>query len=96
MSEQYDELYADAQAKTGARGLEMEVALLRVLMRRVVERMGAEDPARALLLLRQGVDTLCRALRTERVLQGDAADSLAAAFSVALHEIGEELGIGES
>jgi hypothetical protein len=74
--------------------MEMEVAVLRVLIRRVLERIGADDPLKALPLVRQGVDAICRALRTERVLTGESADSLAAAFATALNEIGEELGTG--
>lgn len=75
--------------------LELEVGILRVMMRRVLNRLGEDDPAKALPLVRQGVDAICRALRTERLLKGEAADSLAMAFAVALREIGEELGIGE-
>ena len=75
------------------RSTEMEVAIMRVMIRRVMERMGEEDPLRALPVIRQGVDAICRALRTQRVLSGEAADSLSAAFAVALREIGEELGI---
>jgi hypothetical protein len=72
---------------------EMEVAMMRVMIRRVMERIGAADPVKALPLIRQGVDAICRALRTERVLSGEAADSLSAAFAIALREIGEELGL---
>lgn len=73
--------------------LEAEVAVLRLLIRRVMERLGADDPAKALPLVRQAVDSICRTLRAERVLKGEGADSLAAAFAVALREIGEELGV---
>ena len=75
--------------------MEMEVAVLRVLIRRVLQRIGADDPLKALPLVRQGVDAICRALRTERVLTGESADSLSSAFATALREIGEELGLGE-
>lgn len=73
--------------------LEMEVAMLRVLIRRAIERMGEEDPLKALAAIRLGVDSIGRALRNQRVLTGEAADSLSAAFAVALREIGEELGL---
>ncbi len=69
-----------------------EVALMRALIWRVMQRF-EDDPARALPLVRQGVDAICRALRTQRVLSGEGADSLSQAFAVALREIGEELGI---
>jgi hypothetical protein len=73
--------------------LDAEVAVMRVLIRRVMERLGADDPAQALPLVRQAVDSICRALRAQRVLKGEAADSLAAAIAVALKEIGQEMGI---
>ena len=73
--------------------VQAEVAVLRVLIRRVMERVGGDDPARALPLVRQAVDSICRARRAQRVLTGDAADSLAAAFAVVLREMGEEMGI---
>jgi len=81
------------QLASSQRTTEEEVAMMRVLIRRVMERIGAADPVKALPLIRQGVDAICRALRTERVLTGEAADSLSNAFGVALREIGEELGI---
>lgn len=73
--------------------LDAEVATMRVLIHRVMERLGADEPAKALPLVREAVDAICPALRAQRVLKGEAADSLAAAFAVALREIGEELGI---
>lgn len=81
------------QLESPQRSLEMEVAVMRVMIRRVMERIGEEDPLKTLPLIRQGVDAICRALRTERVLAGESADSLAAAFAVALREIGEELAL---
>jgi len=81
------------QLESPQRSMEMEVAVMRVMIRRVMECIGEEDPVKALPLIRQGVDAICRALRTERVLAGETGDSLAAAFAVALREIGEELGI---
>lgn len=82
------------QLESAQHSLEMEVAVMRVMIRRVMERIGEEDPLKALPLIRQGVDAICRALRTERVLTGKSAESLTAAFAVALREIGEEMGIG--
>ncbi|MBC7260510.1 MAG: hypothetical protein H5T63_00740, partial [Chloroflexi bacterium] len=77
------------QLATPELSLEMEVAVMRVLIRRVMERIGEDDPVKALPLVRQGVDAICRALRSQRVLTGEAADSLSEAFAVALREIGE-------
>ena len=74
---------------------EMEVAVMRVMIRRVMKHLGAHDPVRAMPLIRQGVNTICRALRTERVLTGESSDSLTNAFAVALREIGEEVGLND-
>lgn len=79
------------QLASPQRTLEAEVAVMRVMIRRVMERIGEDDPLRALPLIRQGVDAICRALRTERVLSGEGADSLAGAFAVAVREIAEEM-----
>jgi hypothetical protein len=84
-----------SQLRSARHSTEMEVAVMRVLIRRVMEELGEQDPVKALPLIRQGVDAVCRALRTERVLTGEGADSLAAAFATALREIGEELGLNE-
>ena len=83
------------QLDSPQRSTDMEVAIMRVMIRRVMESIGTKNPAKALPLIRQGVDAICRALRTERLLTGEASDSLAGAFAVALREIGEELGIGD-
>ena len=84
------------QLAAPGRSTEEEVALMRVMIRRVLDRIGGEDPIKTLPLVRQGVDAICRALRTDRVLTGEAADSLSEAFAVALREIGEELGLPPS
>lgn len=81
------------QLESAQRSLDEEVSLMRIMTRRVMERIGQEDPAKALPLVRQAMDAICRALRTERVLSGEASDSLAAALGRALEEIGEELGL---
>ena len=71
--------------------LDMEVAVMRVMIRRVMAHIGVDDPGKALPLVRQGVDAICHAMRTQRVLSGEASESLAAAFATALREMGEEL-----
>jgi hypothetical protein len=83
------------QLASAAGELDMEVAVMRVMIRRVMERIGIDDPAKALPLVRQGVDAICRALRAQRVLSGEASESLAGAFATALREMGEELGAGD-
>ncbi len=73
--------------------LDAEVAVMRVLIRRVMDRLGGDDPARALPLVRQAMDSIGRALRAGRVLKGEATDSLSAALATALREVGEEMGL---
>ena len=75
--------------------LDMEVAVMRVMIRRVMAHMGVDDPAQALPLVREAVDAICRALRTQRVLSGEASESLAGAFATALREMGEEMGASD-
>ncbi len=91
-----EELGALAQQFAAEPSLPGEVAVMRVLIRRVLQQSGESDPARALPLVSRGMDAICRLLRTQRVLSGQSSDSLAAAFAVALREIGEELGLGAS
>lgn len=74
--------------------MDLEVAIIRVLMRRVLGRIGEDDPVKALPLVREAVDAICRSLRTQRLLTGESADSLAAAFGMAISEVAEELGAG--
>ncbi len=81
------------QLESAQRSLDEEVSLMRIMIRRVMERAGEDDPSRALPLVRQAMDAICRALRTERVLSGEASDSLAGALGRALNEIAEELGL---
>jgi len=75
--------------------LDAEVALMRMLIRRVMKQTGADDPAKTLPLVRQATDALCRALRAQRILTPEASDSIAEAIAVAVREIGEELGLGQ-
>ena len=79
----------------GARYTGGEVAVMRVLIRRVMERNGQDDPLKALPAIREGVDGICRALRTEHVLSGEAGETLLRAFARVLEEMGEELGLGQ-
>jgi hypothetical protein len=58
-----------------------------------MERLGEEDPGKALALIRQAVDAICRALRTDRLMSREASDSLAGAIATAVREIGQELGL---
>jgi hypothetical protein len=98
----YDDVFSEQELKdigqqlASAQGeLQMEVAVMRVMIRRVLAHIGVDDPAKALPLVRQGVEAVCRALRAQRVLSGEASESLTAAFATALREMGEELGVGD-
>jgi hypothetical protein len=72
---------------------ELEVAILRILIRRVMEEIGTQNPVKALPLIRQGLDAIRRAMRTQQVTEREASQPLEEAFAAALREIGEELGI---
>jgi len=56
-------------------------------------RVGSADPRIVLDSVGLGVERLAKVLRAKRVLTGESAESLTAAFAVAIREIGEELGI---
>ena len=76
-----------------AADLAVEMGMLRFYIRRmseVVDRVVAVDA------VGQGTVRLAQILKAQRVLRGEAADSLAAAMAVALREISEELGIDGS
>lgn len=76
---------------TNAHSLDEEIEMLKVLLRRVLER--EKDPRKALKLASVGVKRLADTLRAKRALSGEAADGLAAAMAQALDEIGNEVGI---
>lgn len=67
-------------------GVEAEIAVLRVLIRRVV---GAGDLEAA----RRGIDTLCRTLRMRHDLDESATDRLSASIERVLDSVGGELGV---
>lgn len=86
------ELDALAQA-TADESVDAEIALLRLAIRRVIERYGEDDPARALELLRRGVDSLVRAIRARRDLTGKPDDGLTERLDAALDELANEWGV---
>ncbi|MBC7264961.1 MAG: hypothetical protein H5T64_11495 [Chloroflexi bacterium] len=84
----------DALAKaTADESVDAEIALLRLAIRRVIERYGEDDPARALELLRRGVDSLVRAIRARRDLTGKPDDGLTERLGAALDELASEWGV---
>ena len=67
-------------------GVEAEIAVLRVLIRRVVD-VGDVEAAR------RGIDTLCRTLRVRHDLDQGASDRLSASIERVLDNLGGELGV---
>ena len=80
-----DEQEALVEAAT-LEGIDREIGVLRVLIRRVVN---AGDVREA----RRYVETLCRALRARHALDQQAADQLATSLERVLDSIGGELGV---
>lgn len=67
-------------------GVEAEIAVLRVLIRRVVD-VGDLESAR------RGIDTLCRTLKVRHDLDQGASDRLSASIEGVLDSLGGELGV---
>lgn len=65
----------DGLVTTKGQPMEVEMAIIRVLLHRVMKSIGTEDPQQALPIVRQAVDAMCRTLRTQRVISGEAGDS---------------------
>jgi hypothetical protein len=79
--------------KMDAADLQTEMGLLRFYIRQMPGEAG--DKVQALDAIGQATVRLSQILKAQRVLKGEAADSLAAAMAVALKAMGEELGIGD-
>ncbi|HEY8475637.1 MAG TPA: hypothetical protein VIN09_02075 [Chloroflexota bacterium] len=77
---------ADLAAAAQLDGIDAEIAILRVLIRRVASQ-GDLDAAR------KGIDTLTRALKVQYALSDRATDNLSQALVRVLDEIGRELGM---
>jgi hypothetical protein len=86
-------LALDLAAVAGAEGLAQEVALLRVAIRRLAENGDAMEDVKVLAELRHQVEALCRALKTQRSLDGHDGDALAAELAQTLEELGDGLGV---
>lgn len=75
-------------------GIDAEIALLRVLIRKVLTKEGkeggaAQDDAKE---VRLHIEALCKALRLQHLLTGRAADKLAESLANSLDQIGVQLG----
>lgn len=86
--------YADAleeevlglEVAAALKGVGDEIAVLRVLIRKVAREGDLEAT-------RRGVETLCRALKVQYALEGRSAEGLAGSLARVLDEVGTELGM---
>jgi hypothetical protein len=67
-------------------GVDAEIAVLRILIRRVLT-LGDVDAAR------RGIDSLCRTLKVRHALDDRSADQLATSVERVLDSLGGELGV---
>ncbi len=73
----------------GLQGLSGEIAVLRVALARLLsDDQGGISAADRLVLVARGVDSLSRALRAQRVLDGDRANGLLDGLEAVLAELG--------
>lgn len=68
------------------RGVDDEIAVLRMLIRKVAREGDVEATRRA-------IDTLCRAIKVQYALEGRSAEGLARSLARVLDEVGNELGM---
>lgn len=68
------------------RGVDDEIAVLRMLIRKVARQGDVEATRRA-------IDTLCRALKVQYALDGKSAEGLASSLARVLDELGNEMGM---
>ena len=83
-----------ALSKSDPTDLAMEIGILRMLIRRAGAVAGV-DPVPVLDGVSSAADRLARVLKAQRVLKGEAAESMTAAIAAAVRELGEELGLGD-
>jgi len=69
---------------TPDRSTDVEVAVIRVMIRRVLQDIGPDEPAKALPLVRQAVDGICRALRTGHAIGAASAAEMARSVQEAM------------
>ncbi len=80
-----DERQALAEA-AALQGIDAEIAVLRILIRRFVT-LGDIDKAR------RGIESLCRTLKARHDLDDRSADQLASSLERVLDNLGEEMGV---
>jgi len=81
-----DEGALEMEVAAALRGVEDEIAVLRMLIRRVAREGDVEAT-------RRGIETLCKALKVQYALEGRSAEGLAGSLARVLDELGNELGM---
>ena len=81
-----DERDLGLQVAAALRGVDDEIAVLRMLIRKVAREGDVETTRRA-------IDTLCRALKVQYALDGRPAEGLASSIARVLDELGNEMGM---
>ena len=76
----------ELEVAAALRGVDDEIAVLRMLIRKAVKEGDAEAT-------RKGIETLCRALKVQYALDGRSAEGLAGSLAKVLDEVGNELGM---
>ncbi len=85
-SDALDEEGLGLEVASALRGVDDEIAVLRMLIRKAV-REGDADATR------KGIETLCRAIKVQYALDGRSAEGLAGSLARVLDEVGNELGM---
>ena len=85
-SDALDEGELGLEIAAALRGVDDEIAVLRMLIRKVAREGDVEAT-------RKAIETLCRALKVQYALEGRAADGLARSLAKVLNEVGNELGM---
>jgi|SRR5688500_16109872 hypothetical protein len=83
-------LRLDLAAVSELTGLAEETAFLRAAARRIAAGEATDDEVKRLAELRLQVEALGRTLKTQRALEGGAADALSAALARVLEQLGDE------
>jgi len=81
-----DEEQQALAAATALDGVDAEIAVLRILIRRVATKGDIEAA-------RRGIDTLCRTLKARHALDDRSAGQLATSLERVLDSLGSELGV---
>ena len=85
-------LARDSATLVDATGLADEVALVRAAIRQLGDDDTVDERMKILAELRHQVETLCRALKTQRALDHDAGSTSLAEM---LEELGNQMGLPE-